>query len=52
MRPIVVIVCLRVSVQLDTIVSPAKTVEPIEMSLSCKLGWDPRNHVLDGDPQE
>jgi len=42
--------CQCMSACVCAIVSPAKTVEPIEMSLSCKLWWDPRNHVLDGDP--
>jgi len=34
-----------------TVVSPAKTAEPIEMMSFVMWTWvDPRNHVLDGDP--
>ena len=42
------VVCLSVCLSV-TIVSPAITAEPIEMpSMGCGLGFDPRNHVLDG----
>jgi len=33
-----------------TLVSPAKTAEPIEMPLGLKTRVGPGNHVLDGDP--
>ena len=33
-----------------TVVSPAKTAEPIEMSFVMWTWVDPRNCVLDGDP--
>jgi len=33
-----------------TLVSPAKTAEPIEMPLGLRTHVDPKNHVLDGDP--
>jgi len=33
-----------------TLVSPAKTVEAIEMSFRQRTHVDPRNHVLDGGP--
>jgi len=33
-----------------TIVSPAKTAEPIEMSFGFLTRVGPRNHVLDGGP--
>ena len=33
-----------------TIVSPAKTAEPIEMAFGLWTRLGPRNHVLDGSP--
>ena len=33
-----------------TVVSPAKTAEPIEMPFRLRAHVDPRNHVLYGDP--
>ena len=33
-----------------TLVSPAKTAEPIEMPFGLRTRLGPRNHVLDGDP--
>ena len=43
-------VCLSVSRSV-TIMSPAKTTEPIEMPFGMwtRVGVDSRNHVLDGD---
>ena len=38
-------ICLTV-----TLVSPAKTVEPIEMQFGLRTLVGPRNHVLDGGP--
>jgi len=34
-----------------TIVSPAKTAEPIEMPFGLWTWMDPGNHVLDGGPE-
>jgi len=33
-----------------TLVSPAKTAEPIEMPFGLRIWVGPMNHVLDGDP--
>jgi len=33
-----------------TVVSPAKTVKPIEMPFGLRTPVDPKDHVLDGDP--
>jgi len=33
-----------------TLVSPAKTAAPIEMSFELRTRVEPRNHVLDGGP--
>jgi len=33
-----------------TVVSPAKTAEPIEMPFGLWIGMGPRNHVLDSGP--
>jgi len=41
-------VCLSVCLSL-TVVSPAKTPEPIEMPFGIWTRMDPRKHVLDGD---
>jgi len=54
MRPIVtdrVAWSVGLSVGLSvTLVSPAKTAEPIEMPLGLKTRVGPGNHVLDGGP--
>ena len=34
-----------------TLVSPAKTAEPIEMPFGLWARMSPRNHVLDGSPE-
>jgi len=34
-----------------TLMSPAKTAEPIEMPFGLRTQLDPGNHVLDGSPQ-
>jgi len=34
-----------------TLVSPAKTAEPIEMTFGLWSWMGPRNHVLDGSPE-
>ena len=47
------IYCYRPSSVVDrsvTVVSPAKTAEPIEMPFGLKTPVGPRNHVLDGGP--
>ena len=54
MRPIVTdrvawSVCLSVC-RFVTVVSPAKTDEPIKMSFGLWARVGPRNHVLDGGP--
>jgi len=43
------VVCLSVCLSV-TLVSPAKTAAPIEMPFDLGTRVDPRNHVLDGDP--
>ena len=40
----------RVVCQSVTLVSYAKTAEPIEMPFGLRTQVGPRNHVLDGDP--
>jgi len=40
-------VCLSVGMSV-TLVSPARTVEPIEMPFGLRTGVGPVNHILDG----